>query len=126
MEDEQTDKKKSPKSKKRDLADVVDKFISSKETREKIQTIANKIKSGKNDKKDQIFNIVYTVKPEIDCELYSEEDDEDYEEIEENEESEESEETESEESEETESEESEEERDEEQGGGKTTPFHEGL
>ena len=76
MEDEKhTDKKKSPKHKK-ELADVVDKFISSKETREKIQTIANKIKSGKNDKKEQIFNIIYTVKPEMDDDLYSEEDEE--------------------------------------------------
>jgi hypothetical protein len=58
MEDEKhSDRKKSPKSKK-DLAEVVDKFISSKETREKIQTIANKIKSGKNEKKEQIFNII--------------------------------------------------------------------
>lgn len=90
MEDEKSDKKKSPKSKKRDLVDVVDKFISSKETREKIQTIANKIKTGKNDKKEQIFNIVYTVQPELEDDLYSE-DEEDYEESEESEESEETE-----------------------------------
>jgi len=63
MEDERSDKK-SPKFKKKEMTDIVDKFIASKETREKIQTIANKIKCGKGEKKEQVFNIIYTMKPE--------------------------------------------------------------
>ena len=88
MEDEKLkdEKKRSPKSyPKMNIPEVVENFISSKETRAKIQNIANKINSRKG-KKDQVFNIVYTVKPdefETESDEDEYEDDEDYEESEE-------------------------------------------
>ena len=106
MEDEKIkdEKKKSPKSYPK-IPEVVEKFISSKETRAKIQNIANKIKNRKGEKKkEQIFNIIYTIKPNVfedESDLYSDEEDdyedEDYEEEEEEDEDDEEEEEEEEE-----------------------------
>jgi ATP-dependent Lon protease len=88
---EDKDSVSSEESKKSPKRNKVKEFLSSNESRNKIKGVADNIKRGK--KKEQVFNIIYTIdkKRKYESETESEsdyEEDEDYEESEEDEESE--------------------------------------